>query len=304
MTLIDKIGIGNVLNSILVNENIRPAMLVQPADYDEATGKDPTTKSIVKEIKTRFPLLQLSEDYETYQGVIISKNNYNGQDISLERMGEILGYPCYQDFDNINNENISYAIDIIVQEKNNNIQLFSNICSNDKNIEKFKDIANKANIAFHKEEYNDILNGTEINNVYVEIYKIVPTQVIIDNLIENVTLDQDEINKIHNILLNFGFSDKLNNFFINNFQYANPIHKGILLDLLIKEKNDILSPFYPLQQYPQQQKEVDIITKELENHLIYILEKTKLPLNQNGNGKKTKRRRKYKSKKTIQRRNK
>jgi hypothetical protein len=42
-----------------------------------------------------------------------------------------------------------------------------------------------------------------------------------------------------------------------------PIHIGIL------------SPFYPLQEYPKQQKEVDKITIELENALIDILDKTK-----------------------------
>lgn len=292
MSLIDKIGINNTLNAILVNEGVRPAMLVQPADYDEATGKDPTTKSIVQEIKTYFPSLQLSEDYQTYQGVIISKNNYNGQDISLERMGEILGYPCYKDFDNINPENMSYAIDVMVEEKNNTIQLFSNICSNHNNIDKFNDIADKANIAFHKEEYKNILNEIKINKVYIKIQKIIPTQVIIDHLIENIPLDPDEINKIHNILLNYGFSDNIKTFFVNNFQYSNPIHKGILLDLLIKEKYDVLSPFYPLRQYPQQQKEVDEITHDLEKHLMYILEKTKIPLNQNGSGKYSNKKRK------------
>jgi hypothetical protein len=63
-SLIEKIGIENVLNSILVNENIRPAMLIQPADYGEATGNDPETKSIVNEIKTYFPDLKPSENYE------------------------------------------------------------------------------------------------------------------------------------------------------------------------------------------------------------------------------------------------
>ena len=36
MNIIKDIEIDNILNAILVNENIRPAMLVQPADYNEA----------------------------------------------------------------------------------------------------------------------------------------------------------------------------------------------------------------------------------------------------------------------------
>ena len=49
-SFIEKIGIDNVLNVILVNENVRPAMLVQPADYDERTHNDPKTKSIIETI--------------------------------------------------------------------------------------------------------------------------------------------------------------------------------------------------------------------------------------------------------------
>ena len=46
----------------------------------------PKTKSIIEKIKEKFPNLLFSEDYEIYQGVIISKNNYNGKkDISLEK---------------------------------------------------------------------------------------------------------------------------------------------------------------------------------------------------------------------------
>jgi len=292
MSILEKIGLVNVLNSILVNENVRSAMLVQPADYNEATGKDIKTKSIIEAIKGHFPDLIISEDYETYQGVIISKNNYNGQDISLERMGEILGYPCYRDFNNINPEKISYSIDVIVKEKNKNTtHLFANVCKDETSIEKFKRFTHKAKIAFDKEEYNDILNGVEIDKIYVEIRKNIPTQLIIRHLIENKSLEQNEIDKIQHILYNFGFSMELQFYFLDNFQYTNPIHKGILLDLLVKEKNDTLSPFYPLQEYPQQQKEVDEITKAWEKDILDILDKTKLPLHRGiGKGNNTKRR--------------
>jgi len=84
----------------------------------------------------------------------------------------------------------------------------------------------------------------------------------------------------------------------HKFQYNNPIHKGILLNLLVIQKNNILSPFFPLQYYPQQQKEVEQITNILEKQIIEILEKTKIPLTQSGKGKRTRRRKHY-SKKTL-----
>jgi len=306
MSLIEQIGIENVFNSILVNENVRPAMLVQPANYNEATGKDSKTKSIIEAIKKQFPTLLFSEDYKTYQGVIISKTDYNGQEISLERMGEILGYPCYQDFNAIDPTHISYSIDIYVKQKNTNeiTYLFSNVCKDETNIDKFKSFADKAKIALNKKEYKDILNGIEIDKVGVEIEKIIPTQAIINKLINNIQLQQDELNKIQNILFNFGFSMELQLYFLENFQYTNPIHKGILLSLLVNEVNDTLSPFTPLQNYPEQKKHVYKIIEAWEKELIDILERTKQnqPLHQNGNGNrgkmksKTKRRRKLSSK--------
>ena len=63
------------------------------------------------------------------------------------------------------------------------------------------------------------------------------------------------------------------------FQYTNPIHKGILLGLLLHGKYDILSPFYPIQRYPKQQEEVGKITIQLENALLDVLEKTKTKTN-------------------------
>lgn len=299
MSLIEQIGIENVLNSILVNENVRPAMLVQPANYNEATGKDPKTNSIVEAIKKHFPTLLFSEDYKTYQGVIISKTNYNGQEISLERMGKILGYPCYKDFDNINPADISYSINVHAKQKDSNTtaELFSNVCKDETNIENFKSFANKAKIAFDKKEYNEILNGIEIDNVDIEIDKIIPTQSIINKLIDNRKLD-----KIQGILFNFGFSIELQLYFLEKFQYNNPIHKGILLGLLVREKNDILTPFTPLQDHPEQSKQVDKIIESWEKDLIDVLERTKQSqsLHENGNrGKiksKTKRRNKLSSK--------
>lgn len=276
MSINEKKDIDIILNCILVNENVRPAMLVQPADYKEATHNDPKTKSIIEKIKANFPKLILSTDYEKYQGVIVSNTNYNGiKDISLEEMGKILGYPCYEDFNNISDENISYNISIYVKDTSNNrIQIFPNRCKDEKNIGKFNDIVERAKVAFKKEEYKSILNGVEVKDVYVETSPVIPTQIIINKLLKNEKLEQNEIDKVQNILYNFGFSMELQFYFLDNFQYNNPIHKGILLDLLLKDKHDTLSPFFPLQKYPEQSKEVDEIINALEKDLLKILIET------------------------------
>jgi len=293
-SLVKKIGIGNLLNAILVNENVRPAMLVQPIDNEETTSQDPKTKIIIETIKETFPELLLSENYIIYQGIIISKTDYNGQTILLGQMGEILGYPCYKDFGKIlfsESDNLQYTIDVkAVLSDGTKIQLFANMCKDTTNIEKFEKIAEKAKEAFKNPQYTNLLQDVDIIDVEVITTVITPTSILIDKLANNEILKDYEINEIINILYNLGFSEKISNY---DFQYNNPIHKGILLDLLIRSKHDTLEPFYPLNEYPEQYTEVKKITVKQENALFDVLEKTKLI----HGGKKTKTR-KTKTRKT------
>jgi len=275
MNFIKDIHIENIFNAILVNENIRPAMLVQPIDYNERKGTDKKTLTIVNGIKKLFPNLYLTDNYQHYQGTIISKKklSLDNEFISLEKMGFILGYPCYKNFENFDRDTNLFTLELIVSYNNNiNIQLFANVCENKQQLNKFNLIAQKAFDIFTSEKYKYILKGININKVYVNVENIISTQSVIDKLITNNKITEEEKEKIIDILYNCGFSENLSEY---DFQYNNNIHKGILLDILLKEKYDILSPFYPLQTYPIQQKEIEKITIQLEKGLIQILNKTK-----------------------------
>ena len=268
--------IGNILNAILVNEGVRSAMLIQPPDYSEKTGKDKKTLSIVNNIKKQFPELLSSDNYKIYQGIIISKKSYDDKVLSLENMGEILDYPCFKDFETLNRDEPLFNFELLVSyDDDKELSLFNNICKDKKTVEKFNLLSTKAFSALTNAKYKGILNGikiNKINKVYVNIENIIPPQYVINKLITKKKLNDEEIKVITNVLYNLGFSYKLLEY---DFQYNNSIHKGILLDLLLKHKYDILSPFYPLQNYPKQAEKVDKITIELENALIDILDKTK-----------------------------
>jgi len=284
-----KIDIDVLLNAILVNEDIRPAMLVQPQDYHERTGQDPKTLSIVNKIKELFPKLILSDSYDgIYQGTIISKKSYNSSFISIEKMGEILGYPCYKDINDLNRDKPYYSIAVMVSyNTDKEITLIVNVCKDKKTIKEFNSIAEFASYIFKKPDYKKLLTSFDIKRVYVKIENEIPTQFIINKLlIPNSTLTEDEENKFINILYNFDFSEKLTEY---KFQYNNPIHRGIILDLLLKEKYDILSPFYPIQRYPKQQEQIEKITNKLEKALIDILNKTKIRASSSSSKKMTKR---------------
>jgi len=266
----------NILNAILVNEGVRPAMLIQPADYNEKNRKDTKILSIVNRIKELFPKLLLSDNYKIYQGTIISKKFYDDKVISLEKMGEILGYPCFNNFETLNRDKLLFNLELVVScNDGTEYPLFNNICKDKKTIRELKSLSIKAFKALTNEKYKDILKSfsiLKINKIYVNIDIMIPIQYIIDKLITKKKLSNEEIDKIRNVLWNEGFSYKLLGY---EFQYNNPIHIGILLHLLIKTKYNILSPFFPLQNYPKQNEKIDEITIQLENALIDILDKTK-----------------------------
>jgi predicted nucleotidyltransferase len=247
--------IQNDYNVLLVEKGVRPAMLVQPADYGEATGKDPKTKAFLDKVKKEYPHLIHSEDYEPYQGIIVSRKKYKGT-ISLEEMGTLLGYPCSKEFNDP-----KYSVELVLHKEGKTMQLLANHCTHP-NLQEFKQLAKKAQDAL----------GIEVK---VVVTKIISTDHLLKKCIQHKVLNPEEKDKIQNILFNFGFSMKIQFYFMDSFQYHNPIHRGILIDLLLKEKNDILSPFYPLQHHVEHAR-VNSIIEQYEKDLIDILEKTKI----------------------------
>ena len=257
---LQKIGLSNVINAILVHENVRPAMLIHPNDVNEVTHNDPKTKYSIDSIVQQFPSLQVSTDYTIYQGAILSKQNYNGQSISLSQMGELLGYPCYKDFETKRPDSITYTVVLYAKMKNGSkVDIFANVCNTQSS--HFNEIAKKA---------TEVLQRYNIGVVSVHV----PPSILIAHLLRYKTLDKDEIAQLQDTFFNFGFSDQFQRFFKRHFQLTNPIHQGIILDLLVRQQNDTLSPFYPLQYHAQYQDVLDI-TKSWEMNVKEIILKSK-----------------------------
>jgi len=260
MSLI-KIGLYNLINLILVKERIRPAFLLQPQDKGNENIDE-----IINIIKFHFPELIHSTDYSIYQGIIISYDDFNGKTITLSDMGKILGYPCYKDYEKIDYMNDdTYTANIIINmESGNNIVIISNNCLNESKKPTFKKIANMIKVILQKEEYIRML-GDRVINVIVDFEYNYSINVVIKKLINNKNLNETDIDMITETLYNLGFEDNIE--MESNIQYNNPIHKGIILGLLIYFKNDLLKPFYPLEshivEYPIIMKETEKWKEEL-----------------------------------------
>jgi len=275
MSLINEIGLNNLVNIILVLENIRPAFLIQPVDYGETSHNDPKTRDILKCIKYNFPNLIHSFTYETYQGIIISKSNYNDRyDIDNTEIGKILGYPCYLEFDNLDRNNETYSITVMVKFMDGKeIDVFTNVCKDLTNLIIFEKIAHQSKeVLINNTEYNKLFGYNKVIDVYVKYNKILSHQSIINKLLSNVKIEKDDMFLISNIFYNNDYNDSIISKIMETLQYDNPIHIGILLNILINDKNDILSPFYPLYKYPNERTNIKIISENLSDDLLFILE--------------------------------
>ena len=156
-----------LLNVILVKEKVRPAMLIQPIDYNEVNNNGEFTKFILNEIKIKFP--QLKQSIFTI-GIIISYIDYS-MDLILnkEKIGNILGYPCFND--KIKNYDISLYV---LYNNNTKEYLFSNYSEDLSKIDQFNKYSELSKNIFNKYKDNKdfSLDFSKIKSVDIEIHKI------------------------------------------------------------------------------------------------------------------------------------
>jgi len=260
---------GDLLNLILVTENVRPACLFQPINYNESSKEGEKSKQILNKIKKLFPELK---HYDTNQGILISKKEFNIKEISFisgEKLGKILGYPCWDGFSKIDSENeTTYSIDIIAVVENKEIQLIANVCKHYSTyLNEFKEFIQNCKSVFFKDSYNYL----HISDVIIDIRKFPSLNSILDKLAYNHPLDNSDKDKISNIFYNASF----NNLSAVHFEENNPKHQGILLGILLNDKHSLLTPFIPMKPDSLESKEICEISTKLENDIIHFLNESR-----------------------------
>lgn len=288
--LIEKLGLSELINCILVDGDVRNAMLIQPADYKESDFSDPITKSKLAGISEHFPcLIQSNLGF----GTLISKKTYTKKSVNTEeKMGEILGYPCSKDYQytlNHNKDEITYTMEIIVkftnESKMHDIVIIPNICKDEKHYPVMKRLAEESERVLKS---NKII-GSVIESVLAEKHSNIPPTYIIDKILSNKTLNDDEKDALIGVIYNIGFPDMDLQFY--DYEYNNPIHQGVLITLLSYYKNNPIQPFYPLQKYPEQDEQINTLMGNWQNDILRILEATKYKIKRKNGGKRTTRKR-------------
>lgn len=269
------IGLEELMNCILVQHDVRPGVLIQPADYNERDRSGPHTAHILVGIAKRFPELKQSVSKE---GVLISKRAYTYEELNdATVMGKALGYPCASDFEyvDMHRDEPSVGIQITVHLKpggeSKSLQLLANLCRNESTFPQSVAFAKAAEFVLKA----DPLVGSIINSVIATKRVIIPTKALIRKLVHNEPLTQQEDQAIRNSIWNLDFppiAGKSVSDYI--YDYTNPVHRGILLGLLTYYDNTPLSAFYPLQNHPESHA-VNTIMGNWGNELIHVLDETR-----------------------------
>jgi hypothetical protein len=256
------IGLDVYMNCVLVKNDLRNAMLIQPADYREALSTDPVTAGKLKALKEEFPeLIQSDIEGET----IISKKPYKNANIKInEDMGKILGFPCAADYTYTLDHpdepktSIEILVNLIPGGDDEKIQIVVYVCKDDRTFVQAQDFAAKA----EKILKADPIVGKIVSSVIAKKSLSKPPKYLISQLLTNKPITEADQDEIMNYIWNLG----LENAPLYNCDFKNPVHKGILVGLLSVYDNNQIEPFYPLQ-FRKENKQVDKITAQWDAEL-------------------------------------
>lgn len=276
------VHVEDAINAMLVEDGVRNAMLIQPQDYGNHDHTEMPTQQIISSLQALCPTLHMSTNYETYQGVLFSKKNYNGKkDIDLNAMGQLLDYPCYEGFDDLDRNQEHYELTIYLYfadgEKKDWI---SNVCPNLEKKPVMEAMAKKALAALQSPKRRHMLQYVkkEVINVQVEVRRNVPTVMVLRKLMDssNGFFDNDELRTMEMAFYALDFeTETAQRITYELFEPDNDVHRGMMIHLLIQEIHPLMSPFFPLQKHPVEKQEIDGIRKEMEQTMQFAFYYTK-----------------------------
>jgi len=226
--------LGTLINVVLVELNVRPAML-----YQHELEETSNTKiiSLIRKLNSNLYFLDINQGTLILnRPLTLKEHNFIVKGNSETKLGEVLGYPCFRDFYSLNDELGRYTVEVIASTTIGDIQIIPNVCNkmNESLLSMFHNIANDANKVLKEHANNDILKC--VNNFYVKVTYNPSSTELYNKLLNNETLTDAEYAETRNYVLNMGLNrtfDSLNN--ISASQMSKYI-RGILMWLLLLYK--------------------------------------------------------------------
>jgi hypothetical protein len=275
------------INVYIVQQDGREGYLFQTIDYGEFSFDSPISGEKLKCFKRDFPQLKYTP---CSQGMMISKKEYNPKDLESDKeLARILSFCCalehaeHSDSDSESDTDASYSFDVIVSLSNGKkITLISNICNTGDDVceNKTRCLANRLKEILMSIPKDSRISMPDISDVsfvrhthYMEDYYI---KLLSDTNRTDWTIRNDEMTNLENFLYNLGFSEVIQDYLSDGFQFNNPVHRGILIGILTQSKYNVLEPFLPLQEHPNEMKQVDAQTAKWEQLLLYTLKSTEI----------------------------
>ena len=245
MDPVSEIGLEEYINCVLVNTDVRPAFLIQPADYKEATSNDPKTRAIVSAIRRTFPDLIVSI---IHGEALVSKKPWTEEEFKKNQdMGDALGYPCAAEYEYTlthKNEPVVVIQVIVTMEDGTELQIMANACKDASKFDRFVALAGAAERVLKADARLLVASVTAEKDVTV------PVKYILQKLIRAEALNKDEEHGLRNEIWNMGWEDEdaMSEY---KYEFNNPVHRGILIMLMTYAKEDPMAPFYPLQRHAE-----------------------------------------------------
>lgn len=253
----------DLMNIYLVKNKIRDAYLIQSFLPDE------------KEIDKRIKIIKMI----TPNINVFRSNNYyflslillNEDDINCdEKIGKLLRFDCPNKFSELNRDIETVTYKIIVKGVHKDINLITYICQDNSKIDSAQKLKNEIKTSLLKNEtFKQIISDIDLK---VEINR--PINSVKELLYKtDYIINSEDIKLINDTIFNSFFYENYNNI-IENIDYNNQIHRGILLSIISEFNFNPLKPFYPLQNC-NKYNEIKINENKRINFLVDIIKSTK-----------------------------
>tara|TARA_B100000795_G_scaffold268632_1_gene256013 strand:- start:74 stop:901 length:828 start_codon:yes stop_codon:yes gene_type:complete len=262
----NSLGGEEYINSFLVEKGIRKAYLIQ--NFETTTV---TVDKLICDIQTIFPTLKLFKQNNYYY---LSIKQLKKEDVDNNvKIASLLRFDSDLDFDDLDREKdmIDYNVNVFLNDTNEPITIITYLCQTNSKKESAEKLV---------DDIIDILRS-DINfkklvlKVELQINVTVPIMSLVPKLMDNKYKFNDEEKKqLDDIIFNT-WNEISSSKIIENINYDNTLHRGVMLVYISEYKYSILEPLYPLQSSGYMEEIYKIENKKSELMIQFLIDSNK-----------------------------